>query len=68
VVGTYHNVGLFLDRLLHFPRIFNVDNISIKTIPNQTAETTIQAHITAKTYFFMTEAGAPAAKSPQAGR
>ena len=55
IVGNYHNLGLFFDRILHFPRIFNIDGFLIKTLPNQSEEFTISALFTAKTYFFLEE-------------
>jgi type IV pilus assembly protein PilO len=53
VVGSYHNLGLFFDRMMRFPRIFNIDDFTIRALPSQTAETTISALFTAKTYFFL---------------
>ncbi|MDD8025510.1 MAG: type 4a pilus biogenesis protein PilO [Acidobacteriota bacterium] len=53
VVGSYHNLGLFFDRMLRFPRIFNIDDFTIRALASQTAETTISALFTAKTYFFL---------------
>jgi type IV pilus assembly protein PilO len=65
VVGTYHDLGLFFDRLLHFPRIFHIEDFSIKSLPAQTDAATISALFTAKTYFFIEES---AAKKPEAGK
>lgn len=53
IVGSYHNLGLFFDRMLRFPRIFNIDDFTIRALPGQTAEATISALFTAKTYFFL---------------
>ncbi len=53
VVGSYHNLGLFFDRMLRFPRIFNIDDFTVRALPSQSAETTISAVFTAKTYFFL---------------
>jgi type IV pilus assembly protein PilO len=53
VVGNYHNLGAFFDRLLHFSRLFNIDDVSIKALPAQNAENTISALFTAKTYYFL---------------
>jgi type IV pilus assembly protein PilO len=53
VVGSYHNLGLFFDRMLRFPRIFNIDDFTVRALPNQSDETTISAVFTAKTYFFL---------------
>ncbi|MCX6563734.1 MAG: type 4a pilus biogenesis protein PilO [Candidatus Aminicenantes bacterium] len=55
VAGNYHNLGQFFDRILHFQRIFNIDDFSIKALPSQTAEATISAVFTARTYFFLEE-------------
>ncbi len=53
VIGSYHNLGYFFDRIMRFPRIFNIDDFTIRTLPTQTAEATISALFTAKTYFFL---------------
>jgi type IV pilus assembly protein PilO len=63
IVGTYHNLGLFFDRLLHFPRICNIDDFTIRALPNQSGGATISAVFTAKTYFFLDQ---PAEKKPAA--
>ncbi len=53
IVGSYHSLGLFFDRMLRFPRIFNIDDFAIRVLPSQTADATISAVFTAKTYFFL---------------
>ncbi|MDP2915359.1 MAG: type 4a pilus biogenesis protein PilO [Candidatus Aminicenantes bacterium] len=55
VVGNYHHLGLFFDRILHFQRIFNIDDFSIQALPAQSEESTISAIFTARTYFFFDE-------------
>ena len=55
VVGNYHNLGLFFDRILHFQRIFNIDDFSITALPGQSEASTITALFTARTYFFFDE-------------
>jgi type IV pilus assembly protein PilO len=55
VIGNYHTLGAFFDRILHFPRIFNIDDFSITSLPSQSADTTISARFTARTYFFLDE-------------
>lgn len=68
--GTYHNLGLFFDRISKFPRIINVSEISIKTRTPADANTTIVAECTATT-FVSQEAGAkkgPAGIPKQPGR
>ena len=53
IVGSYHNLGSFFDRMSRFPRIFNIEDFVIRALPGQTSETTISAVFTAKTYFFL---------------
>lgn len=55
VIGSYHTLGAFFDRILHFPRIFNIDDFSITALPSQSADTTVSARFTARTYFFLDE-------------
>jgi type IV pilus assembly protein PilO len=59
--GTYHNLGLFLDRVSKFPRIINVSGMSIQGKPEAPATATIAVTCTATT-FVLTEptAAAPA--------
>jgi type IV pilus assembly protein PilO len=53
IIGSYHNLGAFFDRLLHFGRLFNIEDFSIKALPVQSEEGTVSALFTAKTYFFL---------------
>lgn len=53
VNGTYHNLAQFFDRILHFPRIFNIDDFSIKALADQRSGNTITASFTLKSYFFL---------------
>jgi len=55
ITGSYHNLGLFFDRLSRFSRIFNVEDFSIEALDRQTQGTTISAKFTAKTYIFREE-------------
>jgi Tfp pilus assembly protein PilO len=61
VSGTYHNLGLFFDKLSKFARVFTIENFSIKALNRQTELNTVTANWTAKTYFF---AEAPAVPVP----
>ena len=56
VNGTYHNLAQFFDRILNFPRIFNIDDFSIKALSDQRAGNTITASFTLKSYFFLEQA------------
>ncbi len=53
VIGTYHNLGYFFDKLGKFTRIFNVSYIEIKALKDQTPTSTIDAKFTASTYIFV---------------
>jgi type IV pilus assembly protein PilO len=54
--GSFHNLGLFFDRVSKFPRIINVGDISIAAKPRQDPNSTITATLTATT-FVLQEAG-----------
>lgn len=63
VSGNYHNLGMFFDRLSKFPRVFTIENFTIKSLARQTDLNTVSANWTAKTYFFAeTPVAAPAKK------
>jgi type IV pilus assembly protein PilO len=57
--GTYHNLGLFFDRISKFPRIINVGDIVIKPRQPQDANASIEAECVATT-FVLQESKAPA--------
>ena len=48
--GTYHNLGLFFDRISKFPRIINVSDISIKAKTPPEPNATIIAECVATTF------------------
>lgn len=56
--GTYHNLGLFFDRISKFPRIINVGDIIIKPRQVQDATASIEAECVATT-FVLQESKAP---------
>ena len=57
--GTYHNLGLFFDRISKFPRIINVGEIVIKPRQPQDPSASIEAECVATT-FILQESKAPA--------
>jgi type IV pilus assembly protein PilO len=57
--GTYHNLGLFLDRVSKLPRIINVGALEIKAKPQPAPGSTIEVTCTATT-FVLLDAPAPA--------
>jgi len=53
VVGNYHQLGLFYDRVSKHARIINVENVRIKpTNDNSVRGATISASFTAKTFIY----------------
>jgi len=64
VSGNYHNLGMFFDRLSKFPRVFTIENFTIKSLSRQTDLNTVSANWTAKTYFFAEAPLAAPAKKP----
>ena len=64
--GTYHDLGLFLERVSKFPRIINVGNISVKNKDKSANGATITAQLTATT-FVLVEGTKPAAGAAAPG-
>ena len=61
--GTYHNLGLFLDRVSKFPRIINVGGLDIKGRQQQTSSVaTIEVTCTATTFVLLDNLAPPPAK------
>jgi type IV pilus assembly protein PilO len=59
--GTYHNLGLFFDRISKFPRIINVSEITIKARQSQDASASIEAECIATTFVLQEGKAAAAA-------
>ncbi len=53
VVGRYHDLGIFLDRVSKYSRIINVDNLRIGSVTDPGK--TIQASLTATTFVYNEE-------------
>jgi type IV pilus assembly protein PilO len=68
VSGSYHNLGLFFDKLSKFARVFTIENFAVKALARQTDLNTISANWTAKTYFFAEAPAVPAPAKKQAAR
>ena len=64
--GTYHDLGLFLERVSKFPRIINVGAIRVRARENQTSRATVSAEVTATT-FVLVEPAKPAAAAATPG-
>jgi type IV pilus assembly protein PilO len=66
--GTFHNLGLFFDRISHFSRIINIGNMAIKAKDKPDQNTSISAACVATTFVLLDAAksGDSAAKAPGA--
>jgi type IV pilus assembly protein PilO len=57
--GTYHNLGLFLDRISKFPRIINVGALDIRGKQSPSPNATIEVSCTATTFVLLDTPAAP---------
>lgn len=53
VEGTYHNMGIFFDRVSRLSRLVTVSSIKVKSQAKQTPSNTIAAGCTATTYVYV---------------
>jgi type IV pilus assembly protein PilO len=60
--GTYHNLGLFFDRVSKFPRIINIGEISIKAKTPPEPNATMVAECVATTFILQEAAAAEGGK------
>src|SRR5262245_47104873 len=61
VEGTYHNLGMFFDRVGRLSRLVNVGNLKIKNQPAPRASNTIAVSAVATTFVYVEASPAPAA-------
>jgi type IV pilus assembly protein PilO len=62
--GTYHNLGMFFDRVSKFSRIININNITIRGNDKGDANSTITAQCVATTFVLLEQKPpAPGAKT-----
>lgn len=59
--GTYHDLGLFLERVSKFPRIINVSNLKVKALERSNNGATITAECIATTFVLVEQPKAAAA-------
>jgi type IV pilus assembly protein PilO len=59
VDGSYHNLGLFLDRVGRLQRLVNVGSVKVRAQTKQTASNTISANCVATTYVYVEKAPEP---------
>lgn len=52
LVGNYHNLATFFDRLRNFPRIINVGDMDLRADKKQKANSTLQAKFQILTYVY----------------
>src|SRR5262245_43437846 len=64
VEGSYHNLGLFFDRVSRLSRLVNVGNVKIKNQPNPKPSNTIAVSCVATTFVYVEASPAPGAKKP----
>ena len=50
--GTYHNLGLFFDRISRFSRIINIENLNVSALRRGDSSHTIGASFQAKTFVY----------------
>ena len=63
--GSYHDLGMFLERISKFPRIINVGDMRVRALEAQGVRATVTVEVTATT-FVLAEQPAPAA-APRPG-
>jgi type IV pilus assembly protein PilO len=68
VEGTYHNLGLFFDRVGRLSRLVNVGSLRISALSRQSLSSTIAASCVATTFVFRDTAPAAAPARPAAPR
>lgn len=64
--GTYHNLGMFFDRVSKFSRIINISNVVIRAKEPPELNATITAECTATTFVLREPPAAPAAPAAPA--
>lgn len=65
VVGNYHDLAKFFDRMANLPRIFNVQGVKMKA--SKSAEASVAATFTAVTFIYREESDLPQDAAPAKG-
>ena len=67
--GSYHDLGMFLERISKFPRIINVGNMKVKAREQQNARSTVTIDVTATTFVLAEQpkAATPAGAAAKGG-
>jgi len=50
--GRYHNLAIFFDQIRRYPRIFNIEDLTIRALPRQTEGHTLTTSFVAKTFVY----------------
>ena len=66
VDGSYHNLGMFFDRVSRLSRLVNIGNLKISNKTDQTVSNTISANCVATTFVYV-EPTPPPARPPAPG-
>lgn len=59
VEGTYHNLGMFFDKLSTIKKIFNVTSLTIQPLKRKGSDYTIRANFQASTFTYQEKTVAP---------
>jgi len=68
VIGTYHNLGAFFDRVGRLSRLVNVGTVKIKAHTKQTVSNTIAASCVATTFVYLDQPIQPPGKAKAPGK
>ena len=66
LAGTYHNLGLFFDRISKFSRLINVSDVVVRAVAQPDENLTITAECTATTFVLLETPVTPPAQPPGA--
>jgi type IV pilus assembly protein PilO len=50
--GTYHNLAVFFDKIGRYPRIFNIENLTVEALRDQSGTHNLSTRFTAKTFVY----------------
>ncbi len=66
LAGTYHNLGLFFDRISKFSRLINISDVTVRAVAEPDENLTITAECTATTFVLLETPVTPPAQPPGA--
>ena len=66
LAGTYHNLGLFFDRISKFSRLINISDVVVRAVAQPEENLTITAECTATTFVLLETPVTPPAEPPGA--